>query len=350
LFDSRYEYLFLRRALHEGLVTGSKHKRKEIVSVAGNAPEPYMEKTMLQMLLLYEKCLCLGARDPTELNFTKVEDELGLISFIPVQHITKTFSTVDALALKDILLSEVNVTGSLLTKEDFDIAIQANPLTEAFDVIEKYKGRDDALKWLSESAPSDNPVLPYGILARNYILRAQYLLLKEHLEWSDKLQVPLLKAFRYDNFGKKLALPDRRTHQRIEDGKCSRLVLGIFFGKTRLVLPKVESLQDVIELRGDKRIVDFRGKIFSWVHDLQDGRVNLKEIEQEMIDARNNMKTIGKCSKIGTWLTFLSIPVTIASTITHLPFGAPFSVASIGLATTSQLLRRRYRWYLFGIG
>jgi hypothetical protein len=344
LFDWRYELLFLKKGLEDGLIGGLEADKKEILSRA--EPDPHREKTMMQMLLLYDKCFCLETRTNEGLNLNRLIDE-DLISYIPKRlPRSRTFSTADALALKDILLPQVDLYGHSLNQKDFNIAIEFNLFLEEAD--RKGIDYDKAFELLKEVAPDS--FVPYGMGARHMLLLVSYRLLKEQLEWSDKLQVPVLKAFRSDNLGKRIDSLDRRAYQRIEDAERSRLVLGIFFGsKARLVLPVVNSLQEVIRLRKKKEIVDFREKIFSWMHDLQDGRINFREIDQEMTDARNSIRAIGRCSRIGTWLTFLSIPFTIASTITHLPLGVPFSVASIGLVTTSQLLRKRYGWYLFGI-
>ncbi|MCJ7631834.1 hypothetical protein MUP77_05485, partial [Candidatus Bathyarchaeota archaeon] len=111
LFDSRYELLFLKKGIEEGLITGSTDIRKQILSLAKNRLEPYKEKTMLQMLLLYDRCFCLKTKDFEELNLTRVIDRDDLISYIPIGSARETFPTADILALKDILLSQVDFQG-----------------------------------------------------------------------------------------------------------------------------------------------------------------------------------------------------------------------------------------------
>ena len=130
---------------------------------------------------------------------------------------------------------------------------------------------------------------------------------------------------------------------RVKDAEYDQIALGIFFSKNlRPVLPVINSINDIIRLRGEHNIKDFRNKIFEWKIGLKEGDVNLHQIEKEMIEANKKLKTLGNCERVGTWITYISLPLEIALTLSGLPTSFITSIPSFGVACTSKLLKKNY--------
>jgi len=142
----------------------------------------------------------------------------------------------------------------------------------------------------------------------------------------------------------------KQFEDRLSEGDYSRIALGVFFEpELRPVLPVVNSIKDVLRLREDRKIKDFRNKIFEWTMILKEGETNLSKIKREIIETNKKLKTIGKCERVSTWITFLSLPANIALTLSGLPISIVTSIVSFDVACASKLLNKDYNWYLFGV-
>ncbi len=207
-----------------------------------------------------------------------------------------------------------------------------------------YKVTDsDLLEYLC--SPFDNNVqfLLSSILGTGRELQH----IKNLLEFSDEYSVPVLTD---DVSVRKPSAKEINGLERVETAEYSRIALGVFFDEElRPVLPVVNSIKDVLRLRKDRRIADFRNKIFEWTMALKEGEANLGKIKKEMIEANKKLKTIGKCERVSTWITFLSLPIDVVLTLSGLPISIVTSIASFGVACTSKLLKQDYNWYLFGV-
>ena len=170
---------------------------------------------------------------------------------------------------------------------------------------------------------------------------------KSLLEFSSEFKIPVLTD--------DVSVPESSTKhikglKNIKEGKNSQIALGIFFNEElRPVLPVIHSIKDVLRLREDPRIIDFRNKIFEWTIKIKEGETSLTKIKKEMIEANKKLKTLGKCEKIGTWITFLSLPIDIVLTISGVPLSIVTSLISFEVACGSKLLKKDYNWYLFGV-
>jgi hypothetical protein len=93
--------------------------------------------------------------------------------------------------------------------------------------------------------------------------------------------------------------------------------------------PKVDSLEDVLRLKGNKEIGRFREQLMNWCEALSEGRDGaLKRIKKDIRTANLELKNLKKWRKVDTWLFWAQIPtafipilshiVTVSSFITHL--------------------------------
>ena len=117
-----------------------------------------------------------------------------------------------------------------------------------------------------------------------------------------------------------------------------------------LSIPRVQTIDDVLRLRGDSRIRHFRSKIFEWSERLRTGELSSEEaIRSEIKEANAAIEDIGKYRKIGMWLTFLSVPLTVAEMLIGLPVSAIIATP-IGIAAevASLAKEKQYSWLLFG--
>ena len=167
------------------------------------------------------------------------------------------------------------------------------------------------------------------------------------LEFSVEYSLPILTD---DVNVPKSSIKEIKSLEGVEDVKYNQIALGVFLNEElRPVLPVVNSITDVLRLRKDRRISDFRAKVHEWKIALKEEDMNLDKIKNEMIDANKKLKTLGNYERVSTWITFVSLPIDIALTLSGLPISLVTSLPSFGIACYSKFLKKDYDWYLFGI-
>lgn len=115
------------------------------------------------------------------------------------------------------------------------------------------------------------------------------------------------------------------------------------------VVPNIDSLDNVLRLRDDKRIRNFREVLQVWAAELKTGQVSAEQkIRREIQKANQELKRLKNWREIGGWITYLSLPISVASLLSGIPAG--LGLTPLGLATRigADLLEKKYKWMLVG--
>ncbi len=399
VLDKGYFSCILKQAANEGFIKDFRSpwlKFYEWIT-------PAKTKTALQMWLLYGK-VCypdIYLNSPEEIwnlygnvlkNELTEQDllEIACLKTVFVQNEPLVIELInECMAFKQILLSsrsrrrhcfDPDNLGFMRGRRPIDyyerkfdftllnlalIAYQTDTITTLLDRIEpdaeKHKYYKDNLeKFLLKACNcveiTEGRELLYSMFDNSYgqLLCAIRGILHEgrHLSsllyFSDKRSLPVLtNNIHIRKMSNKVL---KQFKDRLSEGDYGRIALGIFFDpELRPILPVVNSVKDVLRLRKNSKIKDFRNKLFEWITTLKEGEANLSNIKKEIIETNKKLKTLGKCEKIATWITFLSLPIDTVLTLSGLPLSIVTSLASFEAACTSKLLKRNYNWYLFGI-
>jgi hypothetical protein len=115
-------------------------------------------------------------------------------------------------------------------------------------------------------------------------------------------------------------------------------------------MPKIQTIEQVLRLREDKRINKFREKILEWATLLSIGDVDSeKKIRTELKEANKELSKIETAQKLSTISTILSVPAFFADLfITGGAIGGSLMASSIGVLYYQHSKKKKYEWLLFG--
>jgi hypothetical protein len=118
-------------------------------------------------------------------------------------------------------------------------------------------------------------------------------------------------------------------------------------------LPHVESINDVLRLHDGPRLRAFREAVHHWAKVFQEGDLSAEQrIRRDIAKASEEFCRLERWSQVGGWLTYMSIPLAIASLWLIGPVGLAASLAPTALGAAIQTYRdvkdRELRWLAFG--
>ena len=110
--------------------------------------------------------------------------------------------------------------------------------------------------------------------------------------------------------------------------------------------PKISSIDELMRLKENKNIVNFKKQIETWNEALANGELKeLEKIKKSVSKANKSLERI-EIRKSQNWVFFVSIPILAASVVT----GIPFSVAPLAYTGLLKLdnvrLKRKYNWII----
>ena len=121
--------------------------------------------------------------------------------------------------------------------------------------------------------------------------------------------------------------------------------------------PLIDSIEDVLRLREDKYLEDYRNMIDEYSAKLHQARL-VGEVEKQtvLLDSQkfthSSMKRLSRVAKINKFADFgfyLSIPLAIAGAVTMLPLGDIILIPAVGAAKIyTHLEKKKATWLLFG--
>jgi len=114
-------------------------------------------------------------------------------------------------------------------------------------------------------------------------------------------------------------------------------------------MPVISSIDDVLRLREDIRIKDFRENMFEWSNVLYSGDIKQEQkLRRELKKSNKEIKTIKSYQKIGGIITYASLPLIAIDAITQIPAGILLSVLGAAVQFKGDNAHKKNKWLLFG--
>lgn len=108
--------------------------------------------------------------------------------------------------------------------------------------------------------------------------------------------------------------------------------------------PRVDSLGEVLKLRNDKRIIDFRNNLRNWAIALRDGNATLEEkLRREISKSNQALCKLGSWKKAGAFITYTALPLSILPIL-----GLPMTMISVAIQLYINSTEWRNRWLMVG--
>lgn len=140
--------------------------------------------------------------------------------------------------------------------------------------------------------------------------------------------------------------PSKRQFQPWETTSATNSVIKIWLDEIE-VLPKLTTIEDVLRLRENKSIANFKESIMEWADALSHAGLREEEKLRAYIKKANKeLKKIEIVQRVSGWSTVISLPIDIAITMSGLPIIT--SPIGLGLYTYEKWKAHKYDWIMFG--
>lgn len=114
-------------------------------------------------------------------------------------------------------------------------------------------------------------------------------------------------------------------------------------------IPKLHSIEDVMRLKNDKRIADFRDVINEWSIAVNVGDVNqVLKLKKNIRLANSEFKKLANYRKVGGWVTYISLPFIIVDMLIGIPIGTILTTIGGITQFQSDQLNKKHQWLLLG--
>src|SRR5262249_30656489 len=109
-------------------------------------------------------------------------------------------------------------------------------------------------------------------------------------------------------------------------------------------MPVVESFDDLLRLRENKSIDEFRNKLYEWYEELPKGKFDtLKKIKSDIKKTNQELKRLEKWRRLDRILFWLQLPVTFIPIISTL-----FTVTAFSTGVLIRTKESRNSWVAIG--
>ncbi|WP_083007581.1 hypothetical protein [Halomonas sp. GT] len=209
-----------------------------------------------------------------------------------------TDTTISGDDFSDCLLAQ-------LTKEKFNFYKENEQLLKQVKAI-----RDSACKWfmMTGAANKYNAVL--------------------------KIKTPKIKLI-------------EKTPYPVQTTSATSAVVKIWLSEVE-VLPKLTKIEDVLRLREDKSIENFKSSILEWADAISCGHEKAeKNLRSYIKTANKELIKIKKIQKVAGWATLISLPIEFALLMNGSPT-IPTSPIGFGLYVYEKTQHKKYDWIMFG--
>ncbi|HEU5375824.1 MAG TPA: hypothetical protein VFV38_10325 [Ktedonobacteraceae bacterium] len=302
------------------MTTDTKYKQM----ISSKARNPRVSQIALEMLLLYGKAYISTPFDNLDLEPLM---KLGLVEEAPHNWNSLAVDEEHAKSIKALLLADLHRHKVQITSLQFDeligesndlrlgtivaLAEQLQPrLEQLFGITSIENSTADKrtasdLFGFGEQLQKAKAKTPQEIELASQ-LHSTYHHMRNLMEASSQLQAPILTSI--TNVHK---VETNWTGQSFH--KNARIAVGIYLHEN-LLIPKIDTIEDVLRLREDPHIHHFRRKIFSWAEKLQNGELGTEEaIRREIHEANEAIRGLGKWRTISAWTTYVSVGLDVFS-------------------------------------
>jgi len=114
-------------------------------------------------------------------------------------------------------------------------------------------------------------------------------------------------------------------------------------------MPMLRTFSDLKRLLRDPALPDLRSAIWMWSESVRSGRVEDEVLfRKEIRKATNGLQRSTELARWSRWMTYLSIPIGVASAFAGAPIGLALTPVSVGLRINIDMLNNKNRWVAFG--
>ena len=133
-----------------------------------------------------------------------------------------------------------------------------------------------------------------------------------------------------------------------ENQKYSYSVYKIIMDEIQF-LPELNTIEDVLRLRTDNKISDFKEVIFEWSKAVKNGDYkDLHHLKKDIKKSSDEFKRMKKYKKVGGWVTYASLPFIAIDLVTQIPVGSLFTAIGGAVQFEGNRLSKKNQWLLFG--
>ena len=167
----------------------------------------------------------------------------------------------------------------------------------------------------------------------------EYVNLREFLDYSHTSKIPIKFP---------ISSIDKETIKISEQSDYSYNVYKIILDEIQF-MPKLNSIEDVLRLRNDKRIIDFREAIKHWSEILTEGEVDIEaKLRLDINKSNNEFKSFQQYEKISGWATYVSLPFIVVDLFSGVPIGSILTAVSGAYQFKASKVKKKYSWLLLG--
>jgi hypothetical protein len=360
ILDQPYSNGLLAKAVQSGhakILFDSGYTR----DILAKARNPMVGQKALEMLLLYDKAYISDWFDNVDLEPLIKE---GLLEQAPNTSISRRLDPEHALSIKALLLADLRRRKVRITPNQFDgLLPEANDMSLGSTVALAERIWPEVARMLGINPDEGEKAVDIPSLSERLgfskelqiaqkrtpeeielaeQIRRSYYHMSNLMYASDQLNASVLTNI--------TRVPKVKINQDSQAFNAdTQIAVAIYFNEA-LLIPRIQTVEDVIRLREDHNIRYFREKIFSWSEKLRTGEFSSEDaIRREIREANEAMKKLEKWKTISMWTTYISVGLDVLGFLLRLPLTLVSTTPlGLGLEVANKWKERRYRWLLLG--
>lgn len=131
----------------------------------------------------------------------------------------------------------------------------------------------------------------------------------------------------------------------LKTNSATKSVIKIWLSEIE-TLPKLTTIEDVLRLREEKSITNFKDSIMEWADAISKGKKEEQRLRDYIKIANKELKKLSNVQKVAGWTSVMSLPIDIAI----LAAGLPIITSPIGLGfyAYERHKKSKYDWVMFG--
>lgn len=364
-----------------GLSNNSLLKKENLINIIPTPIFHEEEKILVNSIDQFQKGFFNGAIDIDEISdnqrFYKMSSDIYIDAIKPIVYpiFKEKYKKYDLNLESPISnLSDTFFSGALLERGFLNILKDLPILEDLFKTnieefiegdVENNIGTlydDELFKYISERGLSNQKNREksyYANLVRNehkkfweteletqkstFFFLIEYLKMKELLTFSSQKLIPV-KLNLYPGHGETNFFQNSFPGQIDEDHYG---IYKIILDEVKYI-PTVDSVEDVLRMRMDTRVKDFREVVMYWSELIMAGDIKEMKLRKEIRKANEDLKSLSKFQIISGWTTYLSIPLIAMNSIASQVLGSAFTMIGGVYNFKADRLKKKHSWLLFG--
>jgi hypothetical protein len=128
-------------------------------------------------------------------------------------------------------------------------------------------------------------------------------------------------------------------------------LVGIYrmYLRHRTTAPRVESIDELLRLREDRRLVPLLTVLGTWLEAGREGDIDLaRRVAADVGSAEKDLKRVKKLQHFSDIASIISLPVTIADAVLKTPFSLAFAPIGPAVSLWTRSKTKKFGWLRFG--